>query len=54
MSETVVMDDDIYELLRGQVLNFRETESDVLRRLLSYLFRSVDCPKCGKAMHWTP
>jgi negative regulator of replication initiation len=47
---TVQIDDDIYEVLKRQV-DFRESESDVLRRLLSPLLQAKDCPTCGKAIY---
>lgn len=50
MPRTVQIDEDIYDLLKRQV-DFRESESDVLRRLLSPLLQTKDCPTCGKAIN---
>jgi negative modulator of initiation of replication len=50
MTMTVEIDNDVYELLRRQ-LDFNESESDVLRRLLSPLLQTKECPKCEKAVY---
>jgi len=46
----VQIDEDIYELLQRQS-DFRESESDVLRRLLSPLLNAKECVSCGKPVY---
>jgi negative regulator of replication initiation len=49
MTKTVEIDDETYDLLRRQA-DFGENFSDVLRRLLSFLYQTANCPTCGKAI----